>query len=229
MRILPGVFRLRGRGASSSSTSAAPHSGNRHSSRTDPGFRTLVLHRVLPDVLQHQEEKGRRASEGKQPVDRRNRAEAPPRFREHDITVTKRRVRNTGEIPAVAKRGQVARLPEKDRPHRGFRDVRHEKTRDGCNDDENIRRPGPEGRLYPFPEYQKEVGEAEENPGMQRRDKQGKQQRQRVDPQLDKQAVVRSGFSASYRRACWHLQRRKHCGGSTRRRRAGKECGIDGR
>ena len=80
--------------------SAAPHSGNR------PGFRTLVLERVLPDHLQHQEEKGRRTSEGKQPVDRADRAKAPPRFREHDITVTKRRVRNTGEIPAVAKRAK---------------------------------------------------------------------------------------------------------------------------
>jgi hypothetical protein len=161
--------------------------------RDDPGFGTLVLERVLPDHLQHQEEKGRRTSEGKQPVDRADRAKAPPRFREHDITVTKRRVRNTGEIPAVAKRGQVARLPEKSRPHPGFRDVRHEKTRDGCNDDENIRGPRREGRLYPFPEYQKEVGEAEDNAGMQRRDKGGEQQRQRIDSQLHMQGVVRSG------------------------------------
>jgi hypothetical protein len=46
---------------------------------------------------------------------------------EHDITITERRVRNTGEIPAVAKRGQVARLPEESRAHRGFRDVRHKR------------------------------------------------------------------------------------------------------
>jgi hypothetical protein len=137
--------------------------------RDDPGFGTLVLERVLPDHLQHQEEKGRRTPEGKQPVDRADRAKAPPRFREHDITVTKRRVRNTSEIPAVAKRGEVARLPEKGRPKRGFRDVRHEKTRDGCNDDENIRRPCCEGRLYPFPENQKEVSDAEEKTSMQHR------------------------------------------------------------
>ena len=41
---------------------------------------------MLPDALQHQEEKGRRASEGKQSVDRTDRAEAPPGFRQHDIS-----------------------------------------------------------------------------------------------------------------------------------------------
>jgi len=152
----------------------------------------LLLQRVLPDHLQHQEEKGRRTSEGKQPVDRRDRTEAPPRFRQYDITVTERRVRNTGEIPAVAKRGQVARLPEKNRPHRRFRDVRHKETGNGCNDDENISRPRPDGRLYPFPEYRKEVGEAEENSGMEPRDRRCEQQRQRIDAQPDMEGVVRS-------------------------------------
>jgi hypothetical protein len=51
----------------------------------------------------------------------------------------------------------------------------------------------PEDSLCPFPEYQKEVGEAEDNAGMQRRDKHGEQQGQRIDSQLHMQRVVRSG------------------------------------
>ncbi len=120
----------------------------------------------MPDSLQNKEESGGGTSEVKQPVDRTDRSEAPPRFREHDITVTERRVRSTGEIPTVVKRGQVARLPEESCPHRGLRHVRREKTRNGCKDDENICRSTPEGRPCPGPEPLQEVAEAEEKSGM---------------------------------------------------------------
>jgi hypothetical protein len=149
---------------------------------------------VLPDHLQHHEESGRGTSEGKEPVDCTDRAEAPPRFLEHDITVTERRVRSTGEIPAIAERGQVARLPEKGCPHRGLRDVRHEKKRNCCKDDENIRRSAfPEGRPCPVQEQPIKVSDAEENSGMEGRDKHGEQQRQGIHLQQDAQAVGRSG------------------------------------
>ena len=82
---------------------------------------------------------------------------------------------------------------KKGRPHRGFRDMRQEKTRDGCNDDENIRWPRPQDRRCRFPEYQTGVGEAEDNAGMKRRDKHGEQEGQRIDPELHTQRVVRSG------------------------------------
>ena len=131
---------------------------------------------VVPDILQHHEESGCRTSKGEQPVDRTDRPEAFPRLLEHDITVTERRVRSTGEIPAFAERGQVTRLPEKGCPHRGFRDVRHEKTRDCCKDDENIHRSAfPEGRPCPVQEQLIKVTDAEENSGMEGRDKHGEQ------------------------------------------------------
>lgn len=57
--------------------------------------RRYVLQRVLPDALRHQKEEGRRPSLGKQSIHRGDRAQAPPRFREHDVTITERRVRNT--------------------------------------------------------------------------------------------------------------------------------------
>jgi len=137
----------------------------------DVGGHCLSLERMLPNDLKYQEKKRRRASEGEQSVNRRDRAEAPPGFRKHDITVTERRVRNPSEIPTVGERSQVARLPEKSSPHRGFRDVRHEKTGDSPDNDENIRRPRSESALCPIPEQHQDVGEAEEDSGMERRDK----------------------------------------------------------
>ena len=71
--------------------------------------------------------------------------------------------------------------------------MRHEKTRNGCKDDENICRSPPEGRPCPGPEPLQEVAEAEENSGMEGRDKHGEQQRQRIHLQQDTQAVGRSG------------------------------------
>ena len=47
--------------------------------------------------------------------------------------------------------------------------------------------------LAQAPEPRQEVAEAEENSGMEGRDKHGEQQRQRIDLQQDTQAVVRSG------------------------------------
>jgi len=79
-------------------------------------------------------------------------AEAPPWFREYNITVTERRVRNTSKIPPVTKRSQEARLPEKGRPHRGLRDVRRGQTGNGYDDGENIRWPPTAGALCSFPE-----------------------------------------------------------------------------
>ena len=58
--------------------------------------------------------------------------------------------------------------------------MRHEKTRNGCKDDKNIRRSSPEGRPCPVWEPLQEVPEAKENSGMESRDKHGEQQRQRI-------------------------------------------------
>ena len=44
--------------------------------------------------------------------------------------------------------------------------MRHEKTRNGCKDDKDIRRSSPEGRPCPVWEPLQEVPEAEENSGM---------------------------------------------------------------
>jgi Fusaric acid resistance protein-like len=64
-----------------------------------------ILYRILPDALQHQEQEGCRTSEGKEPVDRRDRSEAPPRFLKHHVAVAQRSMRNAREVPAVAERG----------------------------------------------------------------------------------------------------------------------------
>jgi hypothetical protein len=63
--------------------------------------------------------------------------------------------------------------------------VRHEKTRNGCKDDENIRRSPPEGSPCPGPELLQEVAEAEENSGMESRDKHGEYKRQRIHRAFD--------------------------------------------
>ena len=94
----------------------------------------------------------------------------------------------------------------------------------GCDDDENISRPRPEDGLYPFPEYRKEIGEAEENSGMDRRDKRGEQQRQH------KTAAGHAGVVRSFllHGGVWHLQRRK-IATEAPTKASGKKCGIDGR
>ena len=69
----------------------------------------------------------------------------------------------------------------------------HEKSGNGCEEDENIRGPDAEAGPCPTLKQRQEVAEAEENSGVDGRDKGGEQERQRIGQQQDTQAVVRSG------------------------------------
>ena len=69
----------------------------------------------------------------------------------------------------------------------------HEKSGNGCEEDENTRRSVAEAGPCPTRKQRQEVAEAEENSGVDGRDKGGEQERQRIGQQQDTQAVVRSG------------------------------------